>query len=163
MKTGWKYSIHFGWAPQQSPIPAAKNNTKVCVCLNCPAMVYFSLSKAVDPFHTLFLSSRWLRMNDSSKETFVSVNQQMVFWVYITFPHCVVTTGVWLELKVQCHTNRLYRMVVLHVSMWCCSTKNVYLRILEVLFTNPSARAGYDTRSIFKRSLTGLNSEFSFS
>ena len=28
---------------------------------------------------------------------------------------------------------------------------------------NPSTRAGYDTRSIFKRSLTGLNSEFSFS
>ena len=26
-----------------------------------------------------------------------------------------------------------------------------------------TARAGYDTRSIFKRSLTGLNSEFSFS
>ena len=32
-----------------------------------------------------------------------------------------------------------------------------------ILFTNHSARAGYDTRSIFKRSLTGLNSEFSFS
>ena len=32
-----------------------------------------------------------------------------------------------------------------------------------VLFTNPSARAGYDTRSIFKRSLTGFSSEFSFS
>ena len=31
------------------------------------------------------------------------------------------------------------------------------------IFTNPSARAGCDTRSIFKRSLTGLNSEFSFS
>ena len=30
------------------------------------------------------------------------------------------------------------------------------------IFTNPSARAGYDTRSIFKQSLTGLNSEFSF-
>ena len=28
---------------------------------------------------------------------------------------------------------------------------------------NTSARAGYDTRSIFKQSLTGLNSEFSFS
>ena len=27
----------------------------------------------------------------------------------------------------------------------------------------PSARTGYDTMSIFKRSLTGLNSEFSFS
>ena len=32
-----------------------------------------------------------------------------------------------------------------------------------IIFINPSARAGYDTRSIFKRSLTGLNSEFSFS
>ena len=28
---------------------------------------------------------------------------------------------------------------------------------------NPSARAVYDTRSVFERSLTGLNSEFSFS
>ena len=35
--------------------------------------------------------------------------------------------------------------------------------LMLVLFTNPSARAGYDTRSIFKQSLTGLNSEFSFS
>ena len=32
-----------------------------------------------------------------------------------------------------------------------------------IIFTNPSTRAGYDTRSIFKRSLTGLNSDFSFS
>ena len=31
------------------------------------------------------------------------------------------------------------------------------------IFTNPSTQAGYDTRSIFKRSLTGLNSDFSFS
>ena len=31
------------------------------------------------------------------------------------------------------------------------------------IFTNLSARAGCDTRSIFKRSLTGLNSAFSFS
>ena len=31
------------------------------------------------------------------------------------------------------------------------------------IFTNHSARAGYDTGSIFKRNLTGLNSEFSFS
>ena len=34
---------------------------------------------------------------------------------------------------------------------------------LFLIFTNPSARAGYDTRSIFRWSLTGLNSEFSFS
>ena len=37
------------------------------------------------------------------------------------------------------------------------------LHVGFILFTNPSARAGYDTRSIFKRSLTGFNSEFSFS
>ena len=35
--------------------------------------------------------------------------------------------------------------------------------VQDIIFTNPSARAGYDTRSIFKQSLTGLNSEFSFS
>ena len=32
-----------------------------------------------------------------------------------------------------------------------------------ILFTNPSAMARYDTRSVLKWSLTGLNSEFSFS
>ena len=32
-----------------------------------------------------------------------------------------------------------------------------------LIFTNLSARDEYDTRSIFKRSLTGLNSECSFS
>ena len=40
--------------------------------------------------------------------------------------------------------------------------KNEFTEV-STLFTNPSAREGYDTRSIFKRSLTGLNSEFSFS
>ena len=39
----------------------------------------------------------------------------------------------------------------------CCSQHSCV-----ILFTNPFARAGYDTWSIFKRSLTGLNSEFSF-
>ena len=44
---------------------------------------------------------------------------------------------------------------------WCWCSRG-YLLTLSYL-PNPSARAGYDTRSIFKRSLTGLNSEFSFS
>ena len=34
---------------------------------------------------------------------------------------------------------------------------------IVIIFTNPSARAVYDTRSFFKLSLTGLNSEYSFS
>ena len=37
---------------------------------------------------------------------------------------------------------------------------NVNVFILFILFTNPSARAGYDTRSIFKWSLTGFNNVF---
>ena len=35
--------------------------------------------------------------------------------------------------------------------------------VSQYIFTNSSARAGYDTRSIFKQGLTGFNSEFSFS
>ena len=38
-----------------------------------------------------------------------------------------------------------------------------YFLSINPYLPNPSTRAGYDTRSIFKRSLTGLNSEFSFS
>ena len=34
---------------------------------------------------------------------------------------------------------------------------------IHIIFTNPSGRTGYDTRSIFKRSLTGFNLEFFFS
>ena len=48
------------------------------------------------------------------------------------------------------------------------STKSVLSAQIDnddsvTIFTNPSTQAGYDTRSIFKWSLTGLNSEFSFS
>ena len=34
---------------------------------------------------------------------------------------------------------------------------------MNVFLPNLSERAGYDTRLIFKRELTGLNSDFSFS
>ena len=39
----------------------------------------------------------------------------------------------------------------------------ICLNTVPSYLPNPSARAGYDTRLIFKWSLTGLNSEFSFS
>ena len=43
-------------------------------------------------------------------------------------------------------------------------TFHAFVRHMLTIFTNPSARTGNDTRSIFfKRSLTGLTSEFSFS
>ena len=40
---------------------------------------------------------------------------------------------------------------------------SLYLFFSYSYLPNPSARTGYDTWSIFKRSLSGLNSEFSFS
>ena len=47
--------------------------------------------------------------------------------------------------------------------IFCCVLSSFWYDSFLYLFTNPSARAGYDTRSIFKWSLTGLNTEFSFS
>ena len=51
---------------------------------------------------------------------------------------------------------------IIYILIW--SKKEIQgVGVSNIIFTNPSARAGYDTRSIFKQSLTGLNSEFSFS
>ena len=66
---------------------------------------------------------------------------------------------------------------VLLASMWCIHTvvltqtqlgRNPFFILpdrsdFHIIFTNPSTRTEYDTRPTFKRSLTGLNSEFSFS
>ena len=41
--------------------------------------------------------------------------------------------------------------------------KDTVINDTRYYLPNPSARAGYDTRSLFKQGLTGLNSEFSFS
>ena len=61
------------------------------------------------------------------------------------------------ELETMIQTVRIYSQDIgMEFSIDKCD-------MLVILFTNPSARAGYDTRSIFKRSFTGLNSEFSFS
>ena len=51
----------------------------------------------------------------------------------------------------------LYRVI----PVYSCGYKSIRSKCM-ILFTQP-LRAGYDTRSIFKRSLTGFNSEFSFS
>ena len=75
----------------------------------------------------------------------------MVFGVVSSEGHIMPPHIFEVALKVD---TKVYLDVLKSVVIPCCN---------QVLFTNPSARAGYDTRSIFKRSLTGLNSEFSFS
>ena len=68
--------------------------------------------------------------------------------------------------------NCTYKPVKCTLTETQCKTgqPNIILNLLLYIFVwylsylpNPSARAGYDTRSIFKQSLTGFNSEFSFS
>ena len=72
----------------------------------------------------------------------------MVTYLHLFFPHD-------FKLNIETYIKCLQEVVLTWIE-----------RVAEdpiSIFTNPSARAGYDTSSIFKRSLTGLNSEFSFS
>ena len=64
-----------------------------------------------------------------------------------------------------CHQHHLYLLSQIHLTIvkyfyWNILKKHYLLLLLLTIFTNPSARAGYDSRSIFKRGLTGLNSVF---
>ena len=80
---------------------------------------------------------------------------------------CQITTNIWPSNSVDSYSHDYYEWGTVE---WETKTKDelkamitaVFSNLNKVLFTNPSARAEYDTRSIFKRSLTGLNSEFSF-
>ena len=76
------------------------------------------------------------------------------------------------ETRVQSQVESYQQLYIVSnfiLSLCCIALDYIYINIilyayiLFILFTNPSARAGYDTRSIFKRSFAGLNSEFSFS
>ena len=58
------------------------------------------------------------------------------------------------------------RIPSIYLSIYLMGHHEVVTNMVDcdiIKFVNPSARAEYDTRSIFKRSLTGFNSEFSFS
>ena len=55
---------------------------------------------------------------------------------------------------------QLFTEIYIHICV--CVYPFKILSIYIYIFTNPSARAGYNTRSIFKWSLTGLNTEYSF-
>ena len=82
---------------------------------------------------------------------------------YIFLKKCVRS---FVEVRKFCLCFRLYMYITMqprYLKPWrfilCQEVKESHLFI----FTNPSVRAGYDTRSIFKRNLTSFNSEFSFS
>ena len=79
-------------------------------------------------------------------------SQDVIF--YLIFP---VTKGPWL-LTILAYKNSFG--IQLH------KEKTNFFILLKLMYSylpNPSARAEYDTKLFLKRSLTGLNSEFSFS
>ena len=58
----------------------------------------------------------------------------------------------------------IYIYIYIYTCVCVCLLMCISVSVCDYAYLpNPSARAGYDTRSIFKRSLTGLNSECSFS
>ena len=96
-------------------------------------------------------------------------------------PSSKVAKFTWYILPIS-FIHKFYKILLLTIHSFCIYIyiyiyiyKNIYIYIQSKFgnliyiyiyisyLPNPSARAGYDTRSIFKRSLTGLNSEFSFS
>ena len=82
----------------------------------------------------------------------------LVVWHRVLQPHPESATATWLHQGITTlfkPTSKMWGGM-----MWF-SFETTPKTI--TMFTNPSARAGYDTRSILKWSLTGLNSEFSFS
>ena len=67
----------------------------------------------------------------------------------------LATKKLRLKIKLVSHAARAEQLVNMYIYIYIY----IYISYLPI----PSARAGYDTRSIFKQSLTVLNSEFSFS
>ena len=107
---------------------------------------------------------------------------------YIFYSVCVLSIMAFIKLVLRCHFVVLLEEIQFlkvsarsHVQVFSCEISPtcrlkypyrcfsyhfcfrdfpvfLFVLILLILFTNPSARAGYYTGSIFKRSLTGLNS-----
>ena len=88
---------------------------------------------------------------EEGKAVVCSVRQEEVKELH-NLQHVGVDRMLYLERKVNPDVTR---EVVQRVVRSCGRCQS--------LFTNPSARTKCDTGSIFKQSLTGLNSEFSFS
>ena len=85
---------------------------------------------------------------------------QMVFVMKLSREKVLLLNWLykWIECQWTVPMNR-DPFQPIYLSIYLLQSTSIYLSI----YPKPSARAGYDTRSIFKRSLTGLNSEFSFS
>ena len=116
---------------------------------------------------------------ESCDTNYERITDKMINLDCQTFWQIIDRGLVWFKWHINLRRLFKAKAILLEAQQWCylthsledkkahtfpkdiCPKGNV-IEYIKVLFTNPSARAGYDTRSIFKRSLTGLNSEFSF-
>ena len=89
------------------------------------------------------------------------------------FYHTIKFTTIYhFNSRLMCVCVCIYIYIYTHIHTHVCINKfptlwwKKYLffnMISFIIFNNPSAGAGYDSRTIFKQRLTGLNSAFSFS
>ena len=84
--------------------------------------------------------------------------------IFIGYTHAFLVSGklfCWFYQRPDVSVNNIRR--VHRRSRWYINPLFVRTTFAVYHIYQPSVRAGYDTRSVSKRSLTGLNSEFSFS
>ena len=80
---------------------------------------------------------------------------------------CIPYPSVSVQYKMYIASSRIWTWITVSFSYDnshnITNAANIYIYIYILYLPTPSTWAGYDTRLIFKQSLTGLNSEFSFS
>ena len=124
---------------------------------------YFSLIEKLVRTLELFWSSDWNHPIRAMVQSDPVLNSHPSNWLNLM---CLFTQDKsWLNYMTKKQNTKKKQLNNLF-----CNTatkkrdkKQVWVLTIFIIFTNPSARTGYVTRSIFKRSLTGLNSEYSFS
>ena len=85
--------------------------------------------------------------------------EKMLFLLFVPL------SQLWFKLFLYCSSSNNPRTLICQKpNPRKLTLRHIHPRQIRLSYLpNPSAWAGYDTRSIFKQSLTGLNSEFSFS
>ena len=135
-----------------------KSNTYNWFCVNIS--IFFNRRTSSDyTFFTFFyILVLWVKnkLMENIKLSTVVEGDPMAFFSIATTPRC---RGGRYSLRRKRVDRILLWYLLLLFPLHLCKKTCLFLTI----FTNPSTRAGYDTRSIFKRSLTGFYLEFSFS
>ena len=120
---------------------------------------YFcKMFKSLSDLYSYIFSAFWsIRNNNWFLVIIIAAN----YWISLTNPLLIFFQYLNVSSNFVHNMLTLSQTLLLHA--WQAYTRNSLVQCIISYLPNPSTRAGYDTRSAFKRSLTGLNSEFSFS